>query len=44
MPATEGSERRVLARSLAPLLEESLPEFLLRLSYRLELSPARIAD
>ncbi|MFE6843789.1 TniQ family protein [Streptomyces sp. NPDC057686] len=34
---------RPLARSLAPLPEESLPGFLLRLSYRLELSPARIA-
>lgn len=35
-------EIRALARSLAPLPEESLPGFLLRLAYRLERSPARI--
>ncbi|MFI8989863.1 TniQ family protein [Streptomyces antimycoticus] len=35
-------ESRALARSLAPLPEESLPGFLLRLAYRLERSPARI--
>ncbi|WP_257153898.1 TniQ family protein [Streptomyces lunaelactis] len=35
-------EHRVLARSLAPLPEESLPGFLLRLAYRLDRSPARI--
>ncbi len=33
---------RPLARSLAPLPEESLPGYLLRLSYRLGRSPARI--
>ncbi|MFF2957006.1 TniQ family protein [Kitasatospora sp. NPDC057965] len=32
-----------LARSLAPLAEESLPGFLLRLAHRLNRSPARIA-
>ncbi|MFE4574326.1 TniQ family protein [Streptomyces chartreusis] len=36
-------QRRVLARSLEPLPEESLPGFLLRLAYRLHLSPARVA-
>jgi hypothetical protein len=35
-------ESRALARSLAPLSEESLPGFLLRLACRLERSPARI--
>lgn len=35
---------RRLARSLAPLPEESLPGFLLRLSYRLESSPRRITE
>jgi hypothetical protein len=35
-------ESRALPRSLAPFPEESLPGFLLRLSYRLERSPARI--
>lgn len=35
-------DRRVLARSLVPLPEESLPGFLLRLAYRLEQSPARV--
>lgn len=34
---------RPLARSLAPLPEESLPGLLLRLAYRLDRSPARIA-
>ncbi|MFD7027444.1 TniQ family protein [Streptomyces sp. NPDC059917] len=33
---------RMLARSLAPLPEESLPGFLLRLAYRLNQAPARI--
>ncbi|MFD4937244.1 TniQ family protein [Streptomyces virginiae] len=33
---------RPLARSLAPLPEESLPGYLLRLSYRLGRSPARV--
>ncbi|MCX5006739.1 TniQ family protein [Streptomyces sp. NBC_00638] len=36
-------QRRVLARSLEPLPEESLPGFLLRLAYRLHRSPARVA-
>ena len=35
---------RRLARSLAPLLEESLPGFLLRLSHRLGCSPTRVAE
>ena len=35
---------RRLARSLAPLPEESLPGFLLRLSHRLGCSPTRIAE
>ncbi|NUP20857.1 MAG: TniQ family protein [Streptomyces sp.] len=35
---------RPLARSLAPLHEESLPGFLLRLAYRLNRSPGRIAE
>ena len=39
-----GIERRWLARSLAPLPEESLPGFLLRLACRLERSPARIGE
>lgn len=34
---------RPLARSLAPLSEESLPGLILRLAYRLDRSPARIA-
>ncbi|MFD5192825.1 TniQ family protein [Streptomyces sp. NPDC058357] len=34
---------RPLSRSLAPLPEESLPGLLLRLAYRMERSPARIA-
>lgn len=34
---------RALARSLAPLPEESLRGFLLRLSYRLNLPPSRVA-
>lgn len=34
---------RALARSLDPLPEESLPGFLLRLAYRLDRSPLRIA-
>lgn len=37
-------ESRVLARSLAPLQEESLPGFLLRLAHRLGQSPLRIAS
>ncbi|MFC8094826.1 TniQ family protein [Streptomyces sp. NPDC057301] len=36
--------QRRLARSLNPLPGESLPGFLLRLSYRLERSPRRIAE
>src|SRR5260370_4168240 len=35
---------RPLSRSLIPVPGESLPGFLLRLSYRLNLPPARIAD
>lgn len=35
---------RVLARSLEPLPEESLPGYLLRLAYRLGSSPGRIAE
>lgn len=35
---------RPLSRSLAPLPEESLPGLLLRLAYRLDRSPARIAS
>lgn len=35
---------RPLARSLAPLTEESLPGLILRLAHRLERSPARIAE
>ncbi|WP_369184940.1 TniQ family protein [Streptomyces sp. Y1] len=35
---------RPLARSLAPLPEESLPGYLLRLSYRLNRSPVRVAE
>jgi hypothetical protein len=33
-----------LGRSLSPLPEESLRGYVLRLSYRLNLSPARIAE
>ena len=36
--------RRVLARSMDPLPEESLPGYLLRLAYRLGRSPGRIAE
>ncbi|MER6068701.1 TniQ family protein [Streptomyces sp. NPDC001817] len=43
MTDTRDGHRR-LARSLAPLPEESLPGFLLRLSYRLESSPRRITE
>src|SRR5712691_8327098 len=35
---------RPLSRSLIPIPGESLPGFLLRLSYRLNLPPARLAD
>src|SRR5260370_33133138 len=35
---------RPLSRSLIPVPGESLPGFLLRLSYRMNLPPARIAD
>ncbi|WP_392872750.1 TniQ family protein [Streptomyces sp. LN499] len=35
---------RPLARSLAPLPEESLPGFLLRLSYRLERAPRHVGE
>ena len=35
---------RPLSRSLAPIVGESLPGFLLRLSYRLNLPPARLAE
>jgi hypothetical protein len=38
-----GQPRRVLARSLDPLPEESLAGFLLRTSYRLERTPSRLA-
>lgn len=37
-------QRRVLARSLEPLPEESLPGYLLRLAYRLHRSPGRMAE
>ncbi|MFJ6083195.1 TniQ family protein [Streptomyces sp. NPDC092369] len=40
----EPVQRRVLARSLEPLPDESLPGFLLRLAYRLHRSPARVAQ
>lgn len=36
--------RRVLPRSLAPLPEESLPGYVLRLAYRLDRSPWRIGE
>ena len=35
---------RPLGRSLVPIPGESLPGFLLRLSYRLNLTPARLAE
>lgn len=38
------SEFQPLPRSLDPLLEESLPGYLLRLAHRLDLSPARVAQ
>ncbi|MFD3553341.1 TniQ family protein [Streptomyces goshikiensis] len=36
--------QRPLPRSLAPLPEESLPGFLLRLAHRLDRAPSRVAD
>jgi hypothetical protein len=38
------TSNQVLPRSLAPLPDESLPGYLLRLAHRLELSPARLAQ
>lgn len=40
--ASSGLKSRPLPRSLDPLPDESLPGFLLRLAYRLEVSPARL--
>ncbi|NUK83651.1 TniQ family protein [Streptomyces lunaelactis] len=43
-PRRSATTTRRLPRSLAPLVEESLPGFLLRMAYRLGVSPGRIAD